>query len=325
MCRHVRVADLSIIITVTDDTQLWNILQITATSLERSFFIGQETVPNPVFRGINLFWKLYSEMSERKPNFSEAEINVLQDEVEKNYAVINDKFGSAVTNKRKTAVWGRISMMVSSLGVAHRSAKECKDKWGNTKKEAKKIFSVKKRDHGKTGGGPQAKPVSVAVNRTIDLCKDSASFKGIGGVESCIIAGATEARLSEDSEMACTGSQDLFESALECQSASSLQPPTPPSPQSPSVLSGFIGNRAVPIRPVLNNAVPTAATATKKRKATAGDVHELQVVYFRGEIEKQKKEMRKLDLQIELLERIKSKEYQPMSLSQCLEALGSTN
>ncbi|CAG2240562.1 unnamed protein product [Mytilus edulis] len=215
-------------------------------------------------------------------------------------------------------------MMVSSLGVAHRSAKECKDKWGNTKKEAKKIFSVKKRDHGKTGGGPQAKPVSVAVNRTIDLCKDSASFKGIGGVESCIIAGATEARFSEDSEMACTGSQDLFESALECQSAS-LQPPTPPSPQSPSVLSGFIGNRGVPIvvnptRPVLNNAVPTAATATKKRKATAGDVHELQ-----REIEKQKKEMRKLDLQIELLERIKSKEYQPMSLSQCLEALGSTN
>ncbi|VDH93777.1 Hypothetical predicted protein [Mytilus galloprovincialis] len=46
---------------------------------------------------------------------------------------------------------------------------------------------------------------------------------------------------------------------------------------------------------------------------------------FRGEIEKQKKEMKKLDLQIELLERIKSKEYQPMSLSQCLEALGSTN
>ncbi|VDI83367.1 Hypothetical predicted protein [Mytilus galloprovincialis] len=218
----------------------------------------------------------------KKAEFLGREINVLQDEVEKNYAVINDKFGSAVTNKRKTAVWERISMMVPSLGVAHRSAKKCKDNVGQHKKEAKKIFSVKKRDHGKTGGGPQAKPVSVAVNRTIDLCKDSASFKGIGGVESCIIAGATEARLSEDSEMACTGSEDLFESALECQSASSLQPPTPPSPQSPSVLPGFIGNRGVPIvvnttRPVLNPAVPTAATATKKRKATAGDVHEVQV------------------------------------------------
>ncbi|CAC5404788.1 unnamed protein product [Mytilus coruscus] len=221
--------------------------------------------------------------------------------------------------------------MVSSLGVAHRSAKECKDKWGNTKKEAKKMFSVKKKDHVKTGGGPQAKPLSVAINRTIELCKESASFKGIG-VESCIIAGATEATLPEDSEMACTGSQDLFESAPECQSASSLQPPTPPSPQSPSVIAGFIGNRGVPIvvnptRPVFNesHAVPIATTATKKRKATAGDVYELQVVYFRAEIEKQKKEMKKLDLQIELLERVKSKEYQPRSLSQCLEALGSTN
>ncbi|CAG2246867.1 unnamed protein product [Mytilus edulis] len=59
-------------------------------------------------------------------------------------------------------------------------------KWGNTKKEARKIFSVNKREHGKTDGGPQAKPVSVAVNRTINLCNDSASFKGIEGVESCI-------------------------------------------------------------------------------------------------------------------------------------------
>jgi hypothetical protein len=28
--------------------------------------------------------------------------------------------------------------MVSALGVAQRTPKECKDKWGNTKKEAKK-------------------------------------------------------------------------------------------------------------------------------------------------------------------------------------------
>ncbi|CAC5407308.1 unnamed protein product [Mytilus coruscus] len=230
---------------------------------------------------------------ERKPNFSEAEISVIQDEVEKNYAVINDKFSSSVSNKMKTAVWTKISMKVSSLGVAHRSAKECKDKWGNTKKEAKQIFSVKKRDHAKIGGGPQAKPLSMAINRTIDLCKDSAFFKGIGGVESCINAVATEATLPEDSEMACTGSQDMFESAPECQSASLLQPPTPPSPQSPSVIAGFIGNRGVPIvvnptRTVFNesHAVPIATRAAKKRKATAEDVYELQVVYLRAEMEK---------------------------------------
>ncbi|CAC5380379.1 unnamed protein product [Mytilus coruscus] len=83
---------------------------------------------------------------ERKPNFSEAEISVLQDEVEKNYAIINDKFSTAVSNKKKSAIWNKISMMVSALGVAHRSAKECRDKWGNTKKEAKKDITEDDRD-----------------------------------------------------------------------------------------------------------------------------------------------------------------------------------
>ncbi|CAC5369220.1 unnamed protein product [Mytilus coruscus] len=75
----------------------------------------------------------------------ESQISVLQDEVEKNYAIINDKFSTAVSNKKKSAIWNKISMMVSALGVAHRSAKECRDKWGNTKKEAKKVFSVTKK------------------------------------------------------------------------------------------------------------------------------------------------------------------------------------
>ncbi|VDI60337.1 Hypothetical predicted protein [Mytilus galloprovincialis] len=69
-------------------------------------------------------------------------------------------------------------------------------KWGNTKKEARKIFSVNKREHGKTDGGPQAKPVSVAVNRTINLCNDSASFKGIEGVESCIFVNLSDELLN---------------------------------------------------------------------------------------------------------------------------------
>ncbi|CAG2207296.1 unnamed protein product [Mytilus edulis] len=38
------------------------------------------------------------------------------------------------------AVWTKISMMVPALGVANKSAKECKDKSGNVKKEAKKVF-----------------------------------------------------------------------------------------------------------------------------------------------------------------------------------------
>jgi hypothetical protein len=43
-------------------------------------------------------------------------------------------------------VWSNISRMVSALGVAQRTPKECKDKWGNTKKEAKKVYSLARKE-----------------------------------------------------------------------------------------------------------------------------------------------------------------------------------
>ena len=113
-------------------------------------------------------------------------MNVIQSEVEKNFDLLNEKFGDGITNARKNAVWTRISLNVSALGVATRTAKDCRDKWANTKKEAKKAFSKRNMEMSKTGGGPQPKKLSIAVERTIDLCKDSAAFKGIPGVETDI-------------------------------------------------------------------------------------------------------------------------------------------
>lgn len=111
---------------------------------------------------------------ERKANFTDAEKNVLQTEVEKNFNILNEKFGDGVTNQRKNDVWKRISLHVSALGVASRSVKECKDKWA---------FTFMNSLRQKTGGGPPPKKLSLAVERTIDLCKDSSSFKGIDGFE----------------------------------------------------------------------------------------------------------------------------------------------
>ena len=121
---------------------------------------------------------------ERKPNFSEMEMNVLQSEVERNFDILNEKFGSGSTNAKKNAIWDRITIQINALGVAKRTAKECRDKWANTKRAAKKAFTQQKTERSKTGGGPPPKKLSLAVERTIDLCKDSASFKGItGGLE----------------------------------------------------------------------------------------------------------------------------------------------
>jgi hypothetical protein len=48
--------------------------------------------------------------------------------------LLNDKFSTAKANQKKLEVWSNISRMVSALRVAQRTPKECKDKWGNTKK-----------------------------------------------------------------------------------------------------------------------------------------------------------------------------------------------
>ncbi|CAC5364573.1 unnamed protein product [Mytilus coruscus] len=196
---------------------------------------------------------------DRKPNFIQEEVNVIQDQVQKNYKVLNEKFGDGVTNSRKTAVWSRISILVSALGVANRSTKDCKDKWANTKKEAKKVYSKLNKEQ----------------RATVD----------------------NSAALPEES---ATNSQDLFD--------------TPPS--QPLSLSGSDSiHQPLPlltILPAVNIQVPCPAAAVvelrtlttkkaenqKKRKATTDDVYELQILYLKGEMAKQTKEMRKLDLQI---------------------------
>ena len=54
------------------------------------------------------------------------------------------------------------------------------------KKEAKKVFTNHRQEQGKTGGGPRPNPISQAMESIIDLCKDSASFKCLDGVDTCI-------------------------------------------------------------------------------------------------------------------------------------------
>ncbi|XP_076070391.1 uncharacterized protein LOC143042042 [Mytilus galloprovincialis] len=270
---------------------------------------------------VNIYFNMADKSSaktqrDRKPNFTQEEVNVIQDQVQKNYKVINEKFGDGITNSRKIAVWSRISILVSALGVANRSPKDCKDKWANTKKVAKKVFNNRNKEQRATGGGPQPKKLSLAIERTIDLCKDSASFKGLEGVES--VLDDNSAALPEES---ASNSQDLFDTPpsqpLSQSGSESILQPLPLISLLPAV------NIQVP-RPVaavveLGTLTAQKAENPKKRKATADDVYGLQVLYLKGEMAKQTKEMKKLDLQIELLELMKQdKENTPLTFSQLL-------
>ena len=55
-----------------------------------------------------------------------------------------------------------------------------------SEKRGKKVFRNHRQEHGKTGGGPRPKPISQAMESIIDLWKDSASFKCLGGIDTCI-------------------------------------------------------------------------------------------------------------------------------------------
>ena len=52
---------------------------------------------------------------DRKKYFTEAEINAIQDEVQKHFSLLNDKFSTAKANQKKLEVWSKISRMVSAL------------------------------------------------------------------------------------------------------------------------------------------------------------------------------------------------------------------
>ncbi|CAC5383681.1 unnamed protein product [Mytilus coruscus] len=119
-------------------------------------------------------------------------------------------------------------------------------------------------------------------------------------------------------EESATNSQDLFD--------------TPPS-QPLSLSASDSIYQPLPLLPAVNIQVPCPAATVvelgtlttkkienpKKRKATADDVYELQILYLKGEMVKQTKEMKKLDLQIELLEEMKrDKENTPLTFSQLL-------
>lgn len=120
----------------------------------------------------------------KKTNFTVAEEDLIQQLVEKHSSVINGKLTNTVTNQLKKKVWDDIAIKVNSLGVAIRTATEVRNKWRNTTRVAKAVYTTHSSELFKTCGGPAPKQPSSAVGKVIDLMKDTTSFRGIqGGLE----------------------------------------------------------------------------------------------------------------------------------------------
>ncbi|VDH92652.1 Hypothetical predicted protein [Mytilus galloprovincialis] len=78
----------------------------------------------------------------KKTNFTVAEEDLIQQLVEKHSGVINGKLTNTVTNQLKKKVWDDIAIKVNYLGVAIRTATEVRNKWRNTTRVAKAVYTT---------------------------------------------------------------------------------------------------------------------------------------------------------------------------------------
>ncbi|VDI15911.1 Hypothetical predicted protein [Mytilus galloprovincialis] len=234
----------------------------------------------------------------KKTNFTVGEEDLQL--VEKHSSIINRKlykYSNQPVEKKK--VWDDIAIKVNSLGVAIRTATEDRNKWRNTTRVAKAVYTTHRSELFKTGGGPAPKQPSSAVEKVIHLMKDTTSFREIqGGLE-------TESFQTNLED----ASQDLYESA-----ASLIRDSPPPSsPPSSSLLSGYdpiLTQTVIPHIPEQTDRTDKQKTVrTPSKRVTVQDIHDMQYRALQGKIEIQEKQKiqmdfeNKLELQIELLQK----------------------
>ena len=65
----------------------------------------------------------------RKVNFTSVEITTMLEEIAENKEVIQSKFQTSVTHRKKTDAWKRVAEAVTACGIACRSVEDVKKKY----------------------------------------------------------------------------------------------------------------------------------------------------------------------------------------------------
>jgi hypothetical protein len=123
----------------------------------------------------------------RNPNFSESEIQILVDEVEKSRQVLFSKFSNTSTNSSKKRAWLAICEKINSVHNFgyKRTPEEIKKKWSSYMSDAKRKASYRRREAEKTGGGPPPPELSAMEEKVVGIM-GSTSIAGIeGGIDTC--------------------------------------------------------------------------------------------------------------------------------------------
>ncbi|XP_063412614.1 uncharacterized protein LOC134695320 [Mytilus trossulus] len=120
---------------------------------------------------------------DRKANFTSIEANLISSSVTHELELLKGGFSPEVTNQKKNELWKLITEEVNALGVCMRSETEVRNKYRNMCRGAKEKFTNNRKEMGKTVGGPPPTQLTVADENIVNAMRDSASFIGVGGLE----------------------------------------------------------------------------------------------------------------------------------------------
>ncbi|CAG2251563.1 unnamed protein product [Mytilus edulis] len=120
---------------------------------------------------------------DRKANFTSIEANLISSRVTHELELLKGGFSPEVTNQKKNELWKVITEEVNALGVCMRSETEVRNKYRNMCRGAKEKFTNNRKEMSKTGGGPPPTQLTIAEENIVNAMRDSASFIGVGGLE----------------------------------------------------------------------------------------------------------------------------------------------
>ena len=110
----------------------------------------------------------------RNPNFTDAELQILLDEVERNKSILFSKLSNVATFSSKTKVWENICRKVNAANTDHkRSVEELRKKWSTCTSNAKKQAALVRRESRKTGGGLPPEKLTPLQDKVVGIIGNS--------------------------------------------------------------------------------------------------------------------------------------------------------
>ncbi|KAJ8353539.1 hypothetical protein SKAU_G00211060 [Synaphobranchus kaupii] len=162
----------------------------------------------------------------RKLKFSETELHVLTNEVQRHAAKLQSR---NLTPSERNHIWESVAERVSAVGQCKHMADDCKRRWVDLKRRTKEKVAFNSRQAAATGGGPPIEDPLTEIEEEVQQTLQKEQVHGLDGIdtaepmpqdiEDCLMSGPS-----------CTGA-----ASNQDDSPSRLTPSTPEPRETPVI------------------------------------------------------------------------------------------